>query len=93
MSLSKQRAGVFFILRKREIENYLHPSAIQRSGRTLQQYDNFTDTERLFGESVIKIIGDMMPDEILEMDKYEENYTEHHELKEIIGTLLNLVGE
>ena len=49
--------------------------------------------KRLFGENVIKVIGDMTPDEILEMDKYEENYSEHHELKEIIGTLLNLVGE
>ena len=49
--------------------------------------------KRLFGENVIEIIGDMTPDEILELDKYEENYTEHYELKGIIGTLLNLVGE
>lgn len=89
----EQRRGVFFILRKREIENYLHPSAIQRSGRTSQQYNGFTDMKKLFGGNVIKAIGDMTPDEILEMDKYEENYTEHHELKEIVGTLLNLVGE
>lgn len=89
----KQEGGVFFILRKREIENYLHRNAIERSGRNLQQYNDFTDMKKLFGENVIKVIEDMTPDEILEMDKYDENGTEHHELKEIIETLLNLVGE
>ena len=89
----EQDGGIFFILRKREIENYLHRNAIQRSGRTLQQYDDFTDMKKLFGENVIKVIGDMTPGEILEMDKYEENNTEHHELKEIVETLLNLVRE
>ena len=85
--------GIFFILRKRAIENYLHPNAIKRSGRVLQQYDDFTDMKKLFGKNVIKVIRDMTPDEILEMDKYEENNIEHHELKEIIEALLNLVGE
>jgi len=85
--------GIFFIIRKRAIENYLHRNAIERSGRNLQQYDDFTDMKKLFGENVIKVIEDMTPDEILEMDKYEENGTEHHELKGIIETLLNLVGE
>lgn len=85
--------GTFFILRKREIENYLHPKAINRSGRTVQQYDDFADMKKLFGENVIKVIEEMTPNEILEMDKYEENDTEHHELKEIIETLFNLVGE
>jgi len=86
----EQEGGVFFILRKREIENYLHPNAIQRSGRTLQQYDDFTDMKKLFGENVIQVIKDMTPEEILEMDTYKENDTECHELKEIVETLLNL---
>lgn len=85
--------GCFFILRKCEIENYLHRNAIERSRRTLQQYHDFTDMKKLFGQNVIKVIRDMTADEILEMDKYEENGTEHHELKEIVETLLNLVGE
>ena len=85
--------GVFFILRKREIENYLHPNVVQRSGRTFQQYDDFTDMKKLYGENVIKIIEDMRVDEILEMDKYEENGATHHELKEIVEKLLNLVSE
>ncbi len=89
----EQEGGAFFILRKREIENYLHHDAIQRSGRALQQYDHFTNMKKLFGENVIKVINDMTPKEILEMDKYEENDIEHHELKEIIETLLSLVRE
>jgi len=87
----EQEGGIFFILQKREIENYLHPDAIRKSGRTSQQYDDFTDMKKLFGENVTKVIRDMTPDEILEMDKYKENDTEHHELKEIVEELLNLV--
>jgi len=86
----KQDGGTFFILRKREIENYLHRNAIEKSGRTLQQYGDFTDMKKLFGENVIKVILDMNPDEILEMDKYIENHTGHHELKEIVEILLEL---
>lgn len=89
----EQEGGVFFILRKREIENYLYPHAIRRSGRTLQQYNDFTNMKKLFGENVIKVVEDMTPDEILEMDKYEGKDAERHELKEIIETLLNLVEE
>jgi predicted ATP-dependent endonuclease of OLD family len=89
----EQEGGVFLILRKRAIENYLHQNAISRSGRTLQRYDDFTDMKALFGENVIKVIEDMTPNEILEMDKYIENDTEHHELKEIVDVLLGLVRE
>jgi len=86
----EQDGGSFFILRKREIENYLCPNAIKESGRNLQQYDDFTDMKKLFGKNVIKVIKHMTPNEILHMDKYEENGVEHHELKEIVETLLNL---
>jgi len=89
----KQEGGSFYILQKRELENYLHPKAIERSGRTLRPYDDFTDMKKLFGENVIKVIQDMTLEEILEMDKYEENDAEHHELKEIVGVLLGLVKE
>ncbi|MCD5401191.1 ATP-binding protein [candidate division NPL-UPA2 bacterium] len=89
----EQDGGIFFVLRKREIENYLHRNAIERSGRTLQQYDDFTNMKKLFGENVIKVIREMTPQEILEMDKYEEDDTEHHELKEIVEVLLSLVKE
>jgi len=86
----EEDGGVFFILRKREIENYLHPNAIDLSGRTPQPYDDFTDMKKLFGENVYKVVSDMSCDEILERDKYEENGTERHELKEILQDLLAL---
>lgn len=82
--------GVFFISRKREIENYLHPDAIARSSRPLVQYDDFTDMKAVFGDNVFKVIEDMSADEILEMDCYYENDSEHHELKEIVQAFLAL---
>lgn len=82
--------GKFFVTRKRAIENYIHRDAIVRSGRTLKPYDDFTDMKAIFGEKVSKVILDMSCDEILEMDRYEENSIEHHELKEIIESLLAL---
>jgi len=88
----EQQGGKFFILRKREIENYLHPEAIGRSGREINEpIDAFSDMKKLFGKNVISVIKDMSADEILEMDRYEENGVEHHELKEILEDLLNLV--
>jgi len=89
----EQKGGVFCILRKREIENYLHPEAIKRSGKPFQSYNDFTDMKKLFGENVIKVIEDMTLSEILQMDKYEEGSSDHHELKEIVDILLNLVRE
>jgi len=77
------QGGIFFILRKREIENYLHPDAIRRSNRVLVPYDDFSDMKGLFGENVYKVIRDMSCAEILESDRYEENGIEHHELEEI----------
>lgn len=86
------QGAAFFILRKREIENYLHPDAITRSGRTLVPYDEFTDMKAAFGENVYKVIKDMSCDEILEMDHYDEGNVEHHELKEIVQAFLALAG-
>lgn len=84
------QGGVFFILRKREIENYLHSNAITRSGRPSVSYDDFTDMKDIFGKNVFKVIRDMSCDEILEMDRYEEGDVEHHELKEIVQAFLAL---
>jgi len=82
--------GIFICTRKREIENYLHPNAIQRSGRCLQPYDEFTPMKEKFGDNVIRVIESMSVEEILEMDMYQENGIEHHELKEIVEKLLGL---
>jgi len=89
----EHEGGTFIILRKRTAENYLHPDAIQRSGRPLQQFGEFTDMKNLFGKNVIKVIEDMSANEILLMDQYVENNTEHHELKEIIEKFIGLVRD
>lgn len=89
----EKEGGLFFILRKREIENYLHPAAIKRSGRSPNPYDDFTDMKDVFGENVYKVIGDMTCDEILERDRYEEGGIERHELKEIVQAFLGLAGD
>ncbi|MCL6526206.1 MAG: ATP-binding protein [Thermaceae bacterium] len=86
----ESQGGLFYILRKREIENYLHPRAIERSGRTPTCYNEFSDMKKLFGENVYKVIQDMSCEEILEMDKYVDGGVEHHELLEVVQELLRL---
>ena len=86
----EDRDGIFFVLRKREMENYLHSNVIARSSRTLVTYDDFTDMKKTFGGNVFKVIRDMSCDEILEMDRYEDDGVERHELKEIAQAFLAL---
>jgi hypothetical protein len=86
----ESQGGIFFILRKREIENYLHSNAIARSNRPLKPFDDFSDMKGLFGDNVYKVIKDMTCAEILEVDRYEEGGIEHHELEEISLSLLAL---
>jgi predicted ATPase len=90
-SLCEKDGGIFIILQKREIENYLHSLAIERSGRPLLEYDDFTDMKELFGEGVTEVIRDTSSEEILAMDRYVKNGDEGHELKEIVERLLTLV--
>lgn len=85
------QGGKFFILRKREMENYLHTAAIARSGRLVKDYDEFEDMKGSFGGNVYKVIHDMSCEEILEMDGYEEEGVKRHELKEIVEGILELV--
>lgn len=82
--------GIFFILRKREIENYIHPEAIKRKGLNIVPYDDFSDMKKLFGENVYKLISYMTCEEILERDSYKEDSIIQHELKEIVDSLLAL---
>ncbi len=89
-SKCEAQGGVFIVLRKREIENYLHGAAIERSGRTLQPYDEFADMKALFGPNVCSVVKTMTVDEILEGDRYEESGVEGHELLEIAKTLAAL---
>lgn len=72
------------------MENYLHPDAIARSGCTSVTYDDFTDMKKTFGGNVFKVIRNMSCDEILEMDRYEDDGVERHKLKEIAQAFLAL---
>lgn len=82
--------GYFHILRKREIENYLHINALKRKGLPESGYDEYTNMKKTFNKKIYRVINDMTTDEILEMDSYEENGRNHNELKELIQKLLSL---
>lgn len=82
--------GLFFFVKKREVENYLHLDAIIRSGRTSQPFDDFTDMKKLFDRKVLEASALMTAEEILERDAYIEDGTEKHEILEIIRAVLNL---
>ncbi len=82
--------GKFFILKKRAIENYIHPDAIIRSGRIPKPHDDFTEMKKVFDKKIFEVIKEMSCDEILRKDYYEENGRGHNELKEIVDSLLSL---
>ena len=88
----EQQGGLFFILRKREIENYIHSDATGRSSRAVQPFNDFTDMKTLFGDNVYKVIDDMSSDEILLMDRYQRDGTVRNELLEITQALLALAN-
>ena len=88
--------GRFFILRKREIENYLHPCAIKRSlGKTVDIQD-FTDVKKMispnydWNKHLKPIVNSMTAAEVLERDKYTEDNSERHEILEMIEEMLHL---
>jgi len=82
--------GLFFITRKRELENYLHKDVLARAGKTMAVFDDFSDMKEIFGDKVYKVIEEMTCDELLSRDAYREGRSEHHEIKEMIAALLAL---
>jgi putative ATP-dependent endonuclease of OLD family len=87
------QGGHFYVLRKREIENYLHRDAILRSGRRPRDYHAHSDMKALFDPRVIEAIEHMTCDELLAMDCYvDEQGCERHELHELAVALLALAG-
>jgi hypothetical protein len=87
------QGGHFYVLRKREIENYLHRDAIARSGRRPREYHAHSDMKALFDPRVIEVMEQMTCDELLEMDRYvDEQGCEHHELHETVVALLALAN-
>jgi len=86
----EEQGGACYILRKREIENYLHRDALARAGHTVVVYDDYSDMKQLYGRKVVETITQMTGDEILAMDCYDEGGRERHELCDIVVALLAL---
>ena len=88
--------GIFRILRKRSIENYLHPEAIRRVlGRNLN-VDDFGDVKSQipsydWKKHLKPVVEAMSSDEILYMDKYLEDGNERHEILGILEEVLRIV--
>lgn len=90
--------GKAFILKKREIENYLHKQALISAGKRPIQldesspwtYDDFTDMKKMFGPKVFQVIKSMTAAQIMDMDQYSNGVEIRHELVEIVQCLLEL---
>ncbi|MBF6592005.1 MAG: hypothetical protein IVW57_15965 [Ktedonobacterales bacterium] len=89
------QGGACVILRKREIENYLHPAALARAGFPPLVFDDFTDMKALFNHRrIAAVIEEMTADEMLARDHYvDERGEERHELLEILQSILALPGK
>jgi len=94
----REEGGEFFILRKRELENYLHPAAVERALGRKVTVEDFNDVKKQmasdydFNKHFKRIVEEMQVQEILERDKYtDEKNNERHEILEIIQEMLRLV--
>lgn len=72
--------GICFILKKREIENYLHPVVIQEKTGKEIEIDDYTDVKSLFDDKICGLAEYMTAEQILARDKYDDNGKERHEL-------------
>jgi hypothetical protein len=89
--------GKFYLTRKREVENYLHPETLRRvTGRSdISDFGDFDDVAQLIPwipkEDLIGFFKRMTVDEILERDRYiDDAGDERHELVELIQDFLSL---
>lgn len=84
--------GICFILRKREIENYLHQDVIKtKTGKEIV-IDDFSDVKSMCkNRKICSLIEYMTTDQILERDRYTDAEIEKHELLEICQELIRLV--
>jgi predicted ATP-dependent endonuclease of OLD family len=93
----ENEGGKFFILRKRAIENYLHPAAVQRALGRAVNVEDFNDvksqisTDYDWNRHLKPVIEATTAEEALEMDRYVDG-EEKHEFLEIIEKLLQLPG-
>jgi hypothetical protein len=85
--------GICFILRKREIENYLHPSVSrEKTGKEVKNTDlDFADIKKICDDKISGLVEHMSVEQISERDTYTDNEVEKHELLEICTKILELV--
>lgn len=92
----KRDGGNFIILRKREIENYVHPEAYKRLSFGEIEIGDFTDVKKSYfsgpngSSKFIKVVDEMTLDEFLERDTYSVDGETKHELTDIIMKLAML---
>lgn len=82
--------GLFVILRKRELENYLHQDAIVRGGGPAYQVDDFSDIKASCGENVSRYFAKMTAAELAARDEYIGPKGTAHELTEILSSFVGL---
>jgi putative ATP-dependent endonuclease of OLD family len=88
--------GTFKILRKRSVENYLHPEAMKRVLSRDITINDFNDVKSQipnydWRKHLKPVVEAMTTDEILNMDKYtDETGNERHEILEVLEELLKI---
>lgn len=82
--------GVFHILQKRELENYLHPNAIRRGGGGAVEFDDFTDVKEVCGPNAWRYFSQMTRAELDERDAYTSEHGISHELTEVLAKFLEM---
>ena len=83
--------GICFILHKREIENYLHPSIIKDKRKIEIKNPDFDDIKEVCGDAVSGLVKYQNVMQILERDTYNDRAEEKHELLEICTKILDSV--
>lgn len=83
--------GICFILQKREIENYLHPSLIKDKRNKEINDPDFDDIKKICGDGISGLVKYMSVMQILERDAYTDKAEEKHELLEICTKILDKV--
>jgi len=86
--------GTCHILRKREIENYIHPNTIrEHTGKYIDGIDHdFSDMKELVGSKIAGLVKHMTAAQIAYMDRYIQDGAEKNELHEICLQILGMIA-
>ena len=86
--------GTCHILRKREIENYIHPETIkEHTGKNIDGIDhNFSNLKQIVGSGIAGLAKHMTAAQIAYMDRYIQDGAEKNELREICLQIVGMVA-